>query len=69
MPNVMSICSRHKTPVMMDLLALEEEYDDVLKQIEQIRSQETASEQWSWRLDRFARKVDSFARPWILQYK
>ncbi|MFY9708003.1 MAG: hypothetical protein WCE56_04575 [Desulfobacterales bacterium] len=34
-----------KTPVMMDLLALEEEYDEILKRIEQIRSQETASEQ------------------------
>jgi hypothetical protein len=33
-----------KLPVMMDLLALEDEYDEVLKQIEQIRSQETASE-------------------------
>jgi hypothetical protein len=54
---------------MMDLLALEDEYDEVLKQIEQNRTQETASEQGAWRLVRFARKADSFARPWILQFK
>jgi hypothetical protein len=58
-----------KTPVMMALLTLEEEHAEVLKQIEQIGSQETASDQWSWRLGRFARKVDLFARPWILQFK
>lgn len=29
-----------KPPVMMDLLALEDEYDDVLKQIEQLKKQD-----------------------------
>ena len=29
-----------KPPVMMDLLALEDEYDDVLKQIEQMKKQD-----------------------------
>jgi hypothetical protein len=29
-----------KPPVMMDLLALEDEYDDVLKQIEQLKKED-----------------------------
>ena len=29
-----------KPPVMMDLLALEDEYDDVLKQIDQMKKQD-----------------------------
>lgn len=29
-----------KPPVMMDLLTLEDEYDDVMKQIEQIKNEE-----------------------------
>jgi hypothetical protein len=43
--------------------------DAVLKRIAQIRLQETASEQESWRLDRSAREADSFAGPWILPFK
>jgi hypothetical protein len=32
-----------KPPVMMDLLALEDEYDDVLKQIEQLKKEDSES--------------------------